>query len=303
MIRKGTNRKSGRFAFGHSPIARIVVALTLFGMAFSYGASKKEDGPNGHKLVPVAAGEFTLGEKDHARNPLHVVKLHTFKISDTETTNAQFVVFVKETGYVTDAERLKNAKVFREGMADWAWVTKEDANWRQPMGADGFKAEEMPEHPVTQISGADAEAYCKWVGGRLPTLDEWEIAARAGVQSKWPWGDKFIAGRANIWNGKTHKKETDADRFIYTAPVRSYAPNAWGLYDVIGNVFEYCSDLPKGETGRMRSTIAGRGGSWWCSKGTCSAFNLVDIGQMTRRGSLSNQGFRVVFGGGEKPAK
>lgn len=277
-------------------LPRIVVALTLLGITFSFGAPKKEAGPNGHELVSVAAGEFVLGEKGHDLNPLHTVKLEAFRISDAETTNAQFAVFVKETGYVTDAERLKNAKVFREGMADWVWVDREDANWRQPMGGDGPKADEMPDHPVTQISGADAEAYCKWVGGRLPTLDEWEVAARAGVQSKWPWGDKFVAGRANIWNGKTHKKETVADRFTYTAPVRSYAPNAWGIYDVIGNVFEYCSDHPKGDVQRQRSLISGRGGSWWCSKGTCSAFNLVDIGQMTRRGSLSNQGFRVAFG-------
>jgi sulfatase modifying factor 1 len=129
----------------------------------------------------------------------------------------------------------------------------------------------------------------------LPTLDEWEAAARAGAKTRWPWGPRFIAGRANIWNGETHEAEAAGDGYTYTAPVRSFPANAWGLYDIIGNVFEYCGDLPPSEKGREKEFIAGRGGSWWCSAGTCSFFNLVDIGHMDRHGSLSNQGFRIVL--------
>jgi len=252
-----------------------------------------ESGPNGHRLVVIPAGQYVLGEKEHATNPRHTGKLGAFRISDAETTTAQFAAFVTATNYVTDAERRGFGKVFREGMADWVWTNTPGAHWRRPSGPDGPEAK--PDHPVTQISGADAEAYCRWVKGRLPTCDEWEAAARAGARTRWPWGEKFIPGRANIWNGKTHKAETEADGFTYTAPVRSFPPNVWGLYDVIGNVFEYCADLPPPYHGRERILIAGRGGSWWCSAGTCSAFNLVDIGRMDRHGSLSNQGFRVVF--------
>ena len=221
--------------------------------------------------------------------------LAAYKIADAETTNAQFIAFVKATGYVSDAEKRGFGKVFTEGMPDWVWADEKTATWKKPFGEKAPSAEEQPNYPVTQISGADAEAYCKWLGARLPTLDEWEVAARAGSKTRFPWGKTFDPTKANIWNGKTHFKETKEDGFVYTAPVRSFPPNAWGLYDVIGNVFEYCADLPGPYKGREAVLISGRGGSWWCSKGTCSFFNLVDIGRMDRHGSLANQGFRVVF--------
>ena len=252
-------------------------------------------GPNDHQLITVPAGTYQLGEKGHRINPPHAAKLLTFRISDAETTNAQFAEFVRRTGYVTDAERRGSGKVFREGMADWVWIDIPGACWRQPMGPDGPDFSSLLQHPVTQISGADAEAYCHWLGARLPSLDEWEVAARASARGQWPWGPKFIPGRANIWNGETHKAEAPADGFTYTAPIRSFPPNKWGLYDVIGNVFEYCADLPRSLRGQEATFVAGRGGSWWCSAGTCNYFNLVDIGHMDRHGSLANQGFRVVF--------
>jgi sulfatase modifying factor 1 len=121
-------------------------------------------------------------------------------------------------------------------------------------------------------------------------------AARAGATTRWPWGDKFDPKRANVWNGESHLHNTREDGWVYTSPVRSFPPNAWGLYDVIGNVFEYCADLPPNLLAENpESLISGRGGSWWCSAGTCNFFNLEDIGRMYRHGSLANQGFRIVF--------
>lgn len=279
------------------PIRKTLAFLIFLAVICSASADTpaKEKGPNGHILVTVPAGKYELGGKGYELNPPHVATLRSFKIADAETTNAEFAEFVKATGYVTDAEKRGFGKVFHEGMEDWAWDDVKGACWRLPMGPDGPKAADLPNHPVTQISGADAEAYCKWLGARLPTIDEWEAAARAGAHTRYPWGDKFIAGRANIWNGETHAKETSDDGYVYTAPVRSYPPNAWGLYDVIGNVFEYCADLPEPLHGREGTFIAGRGGSWWCSANTCNSFNLVTIGHMDRHGSLANQGFRVVF--------
>ena len=273
----------------------LVAAIVTAALHAQGGAPEKLRGPNGHILVTIPAGKYSLGGKGDAFNPPHVATLRAFRISDAETTNAEFAAFVKATGYITDAERRGFGKTFREGMADWAWNDDDGASWRLPRGRGGPTAADLPNHPVTQISGADAEAYCRWVGGRLPTCDEWEAAARAGARTRYPWGDKFIPGRANIWNGGTHAKEDPVDGYVYTAPVRSYPPNAWGLYDVIGNVFEYCEGLPPSMRGKEDVIISGRGGSWWCSAGTCNSFNLVTIGHMDKHGSLANQGFRAAF--------
>jgi formylglycine-generating enzyme len=254
-------------------------------------------GPNEHRMRSIPSGDYALGNSASKRNPYHRVNLAAFRIADAETTNAQFAAFVKATNYVTDAERTGYGKVAVEGMDDWAWDQVDGACWRSPMGSRGPTWEKLRDHPVTQISGADAMAYCRWIGARLPTLDEWETAARAGVRTKFPWGDAFDPKQANIWNGKTHRRDTQLDGFLYTAPVRSFPPNAWGLHDVIGNVFEYCSDLPQSvEAASAAHLVAGRGGSWWCSVGTCSFFNLIDIGTMARHGTLSNQGFRIAMG-------
>jgi formylglycine-generating enzyme len=253
-------------------------------------------GPNHHRLVVVPAGSYSVGSREAPRNPVRTVKLESYAIAAMETTNAQFAVFVAATSYRTDAEKLGTGKVAVEGMEDWKWDQVEGAHWRRPMGNRGPSWEEIRDHPVTQISGADAEAYCQWAGGRLPTLDEWEVAARAGAATLYPWGMDYDPKKANTWDGRTHFKNKRQDGFVYTAPVGSYAANAWGLHDVIGNVFEYCAGLPPdARPGEERRLIAGRGGSWWCSFGTCHFFNLVDIGRMDRRGSLSNQGFRIVL--------
>lgn len=273
-------------------------AAVLWSMAATAlaGAPVKKDGPNGHRLVTVPAGTYSTGQKGHTLNPLRRVALKSYAIADAETTNAQFAAFVKATGYRTTAERRGSAQVFRYGQAEYKWPAEEGASWRLPFGKAGKKAEDLPEHPVTQISATDAGAYCRWAGGRLPTQAEWEVAARAGAAALYPWGDKFEANRANIWNGTTHQRNTMEDGWEFTAPVRRFAPNAWGLYDVCGNVFEYTSDLPPGIKQRKRNPLtAARGGSWWCSATTCRFYNLVDTGTMEKNGSLPNQGFRIVF--------
>jgi sulfatase modifying factor 1 len=259
-------------------------------------APPKVTGPNGHVLIIVPAGEYAVGGKGSQLNPARTVKLKSFAICEAETTNAQFAKFVAATGYVSDAEKRGFGKVSVEGMPDWAWEEVAGAHWRRPMGDKGKSWEDLREHPATQISGADAEAYCKWLGARLPSLNEWEAAARAGAKTRYPWGDEFDPKRANIWNGVSHLKNTREDGFVYTSPVKSFPPNAWGLYDVIGNVFEYCAGLPPdAKHGDEKRFVAGRGGSWWCSANTCHFYNLVDVGRMDRRGSLANQGFRIVM--------
>jgi len=147
--------------------------------------------PHQHQLVLIPAGSYQVGSLGHRQNPRRTVRLKSYRISDTETTNEQFARFVHATHFVTDAEQRGYGKVSLEGMLDWVWNDVKGAYWRHPFGPDGPNARDLPHHPVTQISGADAEAYCRWVGGRLPTLDEWEVAARAGSLTRLPWGDKF----------------------------------------------------------------------------------------------------------------
>lgn len=287
-----------------SPASLIPCCLLLLACAPSQAETPASPpaivaGKNAHRFILIPAGDHALGgqKSPPRRNPPRHVHLAAFAIAEAETTNAQFAAFVAATGYVTDAERTGFGKVAVEGMDEWAWDQVKGAHWRRPMGGRGPGWEDLRDHPVTQISGADAEAYCRWLGGgaRLPTWEEWEAAARAGTGTLYPWGQKFDPTKANIWNGRTHLKNTREDGFLYTAPVKSFPPNAWGLYDVIGNVFEYCAGLPPdAEPGDEDRLVAGRGGSWWCSADTCSSYNLVDIGRMDRHGSLSNQGFRVA---------
>ncbi len=275
-----------------------VMAWSLVCIA-AVSAAETEDGPNGHRLVTVPAGVYALGSSHHKLNRPHRFTTAGFRVSDAETTNAQFAEFVKATGYRTLAERAGWSLSGGEGSAEWEWKRVDGADWRHPFGPDGPSAEKLPDHPVTQISGEDARAYCRWVGGRLPALDEWETFARAGSSARYPWGDGFSAKACNVWNGASHLKNTREDGFVLTSPVRAFPPNAWGLHDVIGNVFEYCEGSPPWMAGDLVKTrICGRGGSWWCSAGSCDFFNLLDIGSMVKTASLPNQGFRVVFDAG-----
>ncbi|GGA84526.1 formylglycine-generating enzyme family protein [Puia dinghuensis] len=247
-----------------------------------------------HSFVLVPKGRYTVGKKDSRQNPLRTVQLDSFRIAIYETTNRQFAAFVKATGYVTDAEKRHDAMVFQPGLAEFRWIKDSTAFWRWPNGRTRGGIDNRMDHPVTCISYRDVLAYCAWAGVRLPTLEEWEVACRAGSTTDYFFGsdDSRIGEYANIWHGHDHLKADHSDGYMYTAPVGSFKPNAWGLYDMYGNVFEFC-------TGKVlpteKSTIAhARGGSWWCSKSTCESFNSYSIGQVNIHASFSNQGFRAV---------
>ena len=242
----------------------------------------------------VHKGEYRVGDESSSRNPLRKVIVAAFRISIYETTNAQFSEFVSATSYITDAERRHDAMVFEPGLQEFRWMNDSTAYWRYPNGLSRGGIENKMNHPVTCISYSDILAYCKWAGVRLPTLDEWEIACRAGSKAKYFFGDdeKELTRFANIWHGYDHLTADSSDGFMYTSPVGSFAPNPWGIYDVYGNVFEFCSGkIQKSES----KTIAhARGGSWWCSKNACHYFNSNDIGRVNIHASFSNQGFRAA---------
>lgn len=245
-------------------------------------------------FIRVPGGVYQLGKQNHPANPLHQAKLAEFELAATETTNREFDSFVRATHYKTDAERFRNARVFKPGLGEFEWMDDSTACWRFPNGVSRGGIEKRMDHPVTCISFHDIEAYCRWSGYRLPTLDEWEVAARAGTRSLYFFGDSVaeITGYANIWHAYDHLNADTSDGYMYTAPVASFKANPWGFYDLYGNVFEFCADRPAQTA--ASGLAAARGGSWWCSSHSCGYFNSVDIGRVHPRASFSNQGFRVV---------
>lgn len=245
--------------------------------------------------VLIPSGVYTVGQKNHVLNPLRKIKTDSFYIASTELTNASFKKFIDATGYITDAEHYKNALVFEPGLEEFKWKEDSTANWRYPNGVSQGGIEHKMNHPVTTISYHDAQQYCLWTKLRLPTLEEWEIASRAGATTTYFWGEeqKDIRKYANIWHGRNHLQPDNTDGFMYTANVASFLPNKWGIYDMYGNVFEFCTGTLPADKKRGKIAHA-RGGSWWCSKNACNFFNSVDIGRVNPRASFSNQGFRTA---------
>lgn len=242
-------------------------------------------------FVTVPAGDYRVGKKGHQLNPQRQVHVENYAIGTTEVTNRQFALFVAATGYVTDAECLHDAMVFEPGLQEFRWIQDSTAYWRYPNGVSRGGIADKMNHPVTTISYRDAQAYCKWAHVRLPSFEEWEIASRAGAKTTFFWGEdaRKVGRYANIWHGHDHLQDDDADGYMYTSPVGSFKANPWGLFDMYGNVFEFCEGHLKDER-----AVHARGGSWWCSAHSCHYFNSVDIGRVAAGASFSNQGFRVV---------
>jgi sulfatase modifying factor 1 len=245
-------------------------------------------------FVLIHAGTYSVGKKGQLLNPFRKVKINSYTIAKTETTNRQFEEFVRATAYTTDAEKMHNAMVFKPGLKEFEWIEDSTAYWRYPNGISRGGIENKMDHPVTCISYTDILAYCKWAGVRLPTLEEWEIASRAGSSNDYFFGSdgSRISQYANIWKGKNHLVADSSDGYMYTSPVASFKPNPWGLYDMYGNVFEFCTGKLK--ENESNSIAHARGGSWWCSRNACNFFNSYDIGRVNIHASFSNQGFRVA---------
>jgi sulfatase modifying factor 1 len=247
-------------------------------------------------FVQIPKGEYAIGDTMSLDNAKRIVQIESFWIAKYELTNAQFAKFVEATNYVTLAERYHNAMVFEPGLEEFRWLQDSTAFWRFPNGISRGGILDKMEHPVTCISFKDVLAYCAWAGCRLPTIEEWEVAAKAGSVGFYFEGvsKENIKQYANIWHGRDHLNADYIDGYMYTAPVGKFKPNSWGLYDVFGNVFEFCAGNLARDGGRQ--VAHARGGSWWCSKNSCSAFNSVYIGSVNPNASFSNLGVRVVRG-------
>jgi formylglycine-generating enzyme required for sulfatase activity len=230
---------------------------------------KPDDAPPTSDMVWIEGGEFQMGSNDHypEEAPAHRVSVDGFWIDTHTVTNRDFSRFVEATGYVTLAERPANPEsypgalpemlapsstVFRKpsGPVDmrnhynW-WTYVRGANWRHPRGPASSIGKIM-DHPVVHVAYEDVMAYAKWAGKDLPTEAEWEFAARGGLDgADYAWGSEFTPDgihMANTWQGDFPYRNTLDDGYEYTAPVGSFPPNGYGLYDMAGNVWQWTSD-------------------------------------------------------------
>jgi formylglycine-generating enzyme required for sulfatase activity len=257
-------------------------------------------------MVLIKGGTFRMGSDDEMpdESPSHEVEVAPFWMDAREVTVAEFAKFVEATGYKTDAEQFGWSGVFDKESGDWKRV--DGADWRHPEGPGSGAA---PEEPVCQVSWRDASAYARWAGKRLPTEAEWEFAARGGLAGRrYAWGDELRPrGRpvANWWQGEFPARDTGEDGFKGRAPVGSFEPNGYGLYDVAGNVWEWCADwyggdyyaaspraYPRGPSAGEERVI--RGGSWMCSENFCSNYRVAARSHATPDTGLDNLGFRCA---------
>ena len=282
-------------------------------------------------MVWIPGGEFTMGtDAEWGRpeeRPAHRVRVDGFHMDRTEVTNAQFDAFVRATGYRTTAERpplagellpqlpqgtpspdpgalVPGSLVFTPLRSPW-WTWTPGADWRHPEGPRSSIAG-REHHPVVHVSWEDAAAYARWCGKRLPTEAEWEFAARGGID-----GARYVSPRqANLWQGSFPDRNSGEDGYAGTAPVGSFPPNGYGLRDMSGNVWEWCSDYfdPAHYRGRSGVTVnpkgppspAGparrsqRGGSFLCSDTYCSRYRPAARQGCAPDTGMSHLGFRCV---------
>ncbi|HEX8503666.1 MAG TPA: formylglycine-generating enzyme family protein [Pyrinomonadaceae bacterium] len=257
-------------------------------------------------MVLVGGGTFRMGSDDEMPDeaPAHEVTVGPFWIDAREVTVGEFARFVAATGYKTDAEAFGWSGVFDRETGEWARV--DGADWRHPSGPGSRAAD---AEPVCQVSWRDAEAYARWAGKRLPTEAEWEYAARGGLKGRrYAWGDELRPGGrpvANWWQGSFPERDTGEDGFRGRAPAGSFPPNGFGLYDVAGNVWEWCADWygegfyasspradPRGPASGEERVI--RGGSWMCSENFCSNYRVAARSHAAPDTGLDNLGFRCA---------
>lgn len=270
-------------------------------------------------------GDFLMGSEDRlaypddGEAPVRRVRVSSFRIDVFAVTNADFGLFVDESGYTTEAERLGWSLVFAglvpdrplpergDGRAPW-WRQVEGADWRHPEGP-GSGIADRDDHPVVHVTWNDAHAYATAHGKRLPTEAEWEYAARGGLEGKpFPWGSELTPGgvhRMNVWQGRFPRANTAADGYYGTCPVDEFPPNAYGLFNMTGNTWEWCADWfsrgyhlrerhasPRGPQAGTHKAI--RGGSYLSHASYCRRYRVSARSGLTPDTSSGDVGFRCA---------
>ena len=270
-------------------------------------------------LMGTTAGD---GFPADGEGPIREVSLSGFAIDLCAVSIDDFAAFVEDSGYVTEAEHFGWSFVFKNHVPKSAfkkglvrtvpglawWYAVDRACWKRPEGP-GSNVRKRGDHPVTHVSHADACAYCAWAGKRLPSEAEWELAARGGLEQRiYAWGDELTPGGkhfCNIWQGRFPEHDRAADGYAGTCPVRAFPPNGNGLYNVAGNVWEWCADWfsadyhltasgtdpggpPRGSNRVMR------GGSFLCHRSYCNRYRVAARTSNSPDSSTANLGFRCA---------
>jgi len=283
--------------------------------------------PNLTNMISVPAGSFVMGTNsdigfpDDGEGPEKTINLNQFHIDIYSVTNSEFEKFITETKYITEAEQYGWSFVFYKLLSKvtlakieykvtstpW-WCVVKNAYWRRPEGPRS-NIKNRGDHPVVHISWNDAVNYCTWANKRLPTEAEWEYAAQGGVENSiYPWGNELIPNnehQCNIWQGEFPKENSLEDGYLSTAPVNSYKSNGYGLYNIVGNVWEWTQDWFSTSYPKIRDTNNPlgpgtgeskviKGGSFLCHKSYCNRYRIAARSSNTTNSSTSNLGFRCV---------
>jgi sulfatase modifying factor 1 len=277
----------------------------------------KDASDTSRNMIRLEGGSFLMGSdgpeswRADREGPVRRVEVAPFWMEECTVSVAQFAQFIEATGYVTDAERFGWSYVFHKhvsgankakargvsGGATW-WLGVEGASWRRPEGP-GSNVKKREGHPVVHVSYFDALAYCNWAEKILPSEVQWEYAARGGLEGQlYPWGNDLtprntkgkVEHRCNIWQGKFPELDTGADGWSGTAPVKTYAPNGYGLYQMSGNVWEWCADWFDPE--QERRVV--KGGSFLCHASYCNRYRCAARTGNTTDSTTSHTGFRVA---------
>ena len=281
------------------------------------------------EALELPGGEFLMGSDDSTfpadrEGPVRTVRVEPFAIDRYALSNARFAAFIAASGYRTDAERLGWSFVFHGFLppehpptravaaAPW-WRVVAGATWSCPEG-EGSSLEGRWDHPVVHLSWHDASAYARWAGGRLPSEAEWEYAARGGrVQTTFPWGNRLQDGgrhHCNVWQGTFPTRDRALDGYSGTAPVNAFEPNDFGLYNVVGNVWEWTADTwnDAGGAGEPLPNVAlqspsadervMKGGSYLCHASYCNRYRLGARSRSTVDSSTGHVGMRVAYASG-----
>jgi formylglycine-generating enzyme len=289
-------------------------------------------------MVRIPGGTFLMGSERHypEEAPVHKVSVGAFRMDAHPVTNAEFRRFVEATSHVTLAERPARAEDYPGAAADklepssvvfrkasgpvdmgnpynW-WTYVKGADWRHPQGP-GSTLQGKWRHPVVHVGFEDAEAYAKWAGKELPTEAEWEFAARGGLDGAgYTWGDEYVPHLCNHWQGEFPWQNLLEDKFEWTAPVGSFPPNGYGLYDMAGNVWQWttdwyrehgapqkacCSHDPRDPLRIPRRVM--KGGSYLCAPNYCHRYRPAARMAQPVDTATCHLGFRCIVRDREGP--